>query len=324
MKLFRNIAATLILLISFMLTSYANSYVMHTVEQGDTYWKLSNNYKLNVNNLLNTNNTSNTNLMVGKLIKIKPLNKTISIYVNNNVLQLDAKPYLEDDRTFVPVRFIAEALDAQVSWDSENYIAIIVKGDKKIYLPINSKVASVNDINYTLDAPVQLFEDRTFVPVRFVSEVLDCDVEWDGANYYVNIYNSNIENISSEKIQSYSDEDLYWLSRIVEAEASGESFEGKLAVANVVINRKNSYEYPNTIKGVVFDNMYGYQFTPVKNGTIYNSPSNDSIIAATQSLQGTNNVSECLYFINPDKSTHSWIRNNRSFYKEIGDHDFYL
>ena len=58
-------------------------------------------------------------------------------------------------------------------------------------------------------------------------------------------------NQSATQNTSYSENDLYWLSRIIEAEASGESFNGKIAVGNCVLNRVKSSEFPNTIKIMV-------------------------------------------------------------------------
>ena len=64
---------------------------------------------------------------------------------------------------------------------------------------------------------------------------------------------------SSTENTSYSENDLYWLSRIIEAEASGESFSGKIAVGNCVLNRVKSSEFPNTIYDVIFDKNHGVQ-----------------------------------------------------------------
>lgn len=120
------------------------------------------------------------------------------------------------------------------------------------------------------------------------------------------------------------EEDLYWLSRIIHAEAQGETYEGKVAVGNVILNRVKSSLFPNTIKGVVFDKQQGYtQFSPVLDGSIYNTPNSDSINAAKDVLNGKRPVGNALYFLNPDKSTNFWITKNRKYYKTIGDHDFY-
>jgi len=120
------------------------------------------------------------------------------------------------------------------------------------------------------------------------------------------------------------DEDLYWLSRIIHAEAQGESYEGKVAVGNVVLNRVKSSLFPNSVKGVVFDKQQGYtQFSPVLDGSIYNTPGSESVQAAKDALGGSRPVGDALYFLNPSKSTNFWIIKNRQYSTTIGDHDFY-
>lgn len=120
------------------------------------------------------------------------------------------------------------------------------------------------------------------------------------------------------------DDDLYWLSRIIHAEAQGEPYIGKVAVGNVVLNRVKSSDFPNSIHGVVFDKQHGYtQFSPVIDGTIYNTPNQESIDAAKAALNGERPIGDALYFLNPRKATNFWIVQNRKFYMTIGDHDFY-
>ncbi|NLW27732.1 MAG: cell wall hydrolase [Hungateiclostridium saccincola] len=122
---------------------------------------------------------------------------------------------------------------------------------------------------------------------------------------------------------AYSDA-VYWLSRIIHAEAQSEPYEGKVAVGNVVLNRVKSPGFPNTIYGVIFEYYKGIpQFTPVANGTIYNTPSKSSIQAAKDSLNGARPVGDSLYFFNPSKSAGTWIVKNRQYYKRIGNHVFY-
>ncbi|MDF2522615.1 MAG: cell wall hydrolase [Clostridiales bacterium] len=118
--------------------------------------------------------------------------------------------------------------------------------------------------------------------------------------------------------------DLYWLSRIIHAEAEAEPYEGKVAVGNVVLNRVNSSLFPNTVKGVIFEYYQGIpQFSPVADGTVYNTPSATSIQAAKAALAGQRPVGTATYFFNPDKSAGSWIVNNKTYVKRIGDHVFY-
>ncbi len=121
-----------------------------------------------------------------------------------------------------------------------------------------------------------------------------------------------------------NNEDLYWLSRIIHSEAQGESYKGKVAVGNVILNRVNNSSFPNTVKGVVFDKQDGYiQFSPVIDGTIYNTPDAESVRAAREVLNGARPVGNALYFLNPRKSTNFWIVNNRRHMTTIGLHNFY-
>ncbi|WFD10988.1 stalk domain-containing protein [Tepidibacter hydrothermalis] len=309
-------------------TSYAQSYLMHTVQTGDTYASIAKEHNTSVDTIRSLNTPSEYDLYSGSLIKIKPVKdqKAISIKVDSKVVSTDQYPYIENSRTFVPIRFIAESLGANVSWDQSSQEAILEYEDKIIRLPIYSSTATINGSSVALDAPVNIYNARTFVPVRFIAETFDCSVDWNGYDYVVDIQTENYsnKNIVDDNVPSYSSEDLYWLSRLVHAESQGESYEGKLAVANVIVNRKNSDLFPASIKGVIFDNNYGIQYTPVANGRIYNTPSNDSIQAAKQALEGHNNISTCLYFLNPRKSTNNWIVWNRFYFKTIQNHDFYL
>lgn len=122
---------------------------------------------------------------------------------------------------------------------------------------------------------------------------------------------------------AYNYEDLYWLSRIISAEAKGESFTGQIGVGTVVLNRVRSSQFPNTVKGVVFDKKYGTQFTPVANGSIYQAPTQSAIVAAKMCLDGYVLSNSVLYFFNPAISTSSWIPNNRKYAFRVGNHEFY-
>jgi N-acetylmuramoyl-L-alanine amidase len=114
---------------------------------------------------------------------------------------------------------------------------------------------------------------------------------------------------------------VYWLSRIISAESKGEPLRGQLAVGNVVLNRVRHRSYPNTIYGVIFER---WQFTPAMNGTIYESPSWLSTIAAKMCLEGYSISNEILFFCNPRTSESSWVVNNRPYAFTLGRHAFYF
>lgn len=94
-------------------------------------------------------------------------------------------PYLKNDRTLVPLRFVSETLGAEVQWENGWNYCYVVKGDKKIKITFNSADIEVNGEVVTYDAPVEVVQDRTMVPIRFISEQLGYDVKWNQANQLV-------------------------------------------------------------------------------------------------------------------------------------------
>lgn len=187
--------------------------------------------------------------------------------------------------------------------------------------------SSIAGDKYTVKKGDTLFliAQRTNVSTNHLKELnnLSSDIIYENQVLKIKgVVNNSSKQVASRGSQR--DEDLYWLSRIIHSEAQGESYAGKVAVGNVIINRVNSGLFPNTIKGVVFDKQDGYtQFSPVIDGTIYNTPDAESIRAATEVLNGARPVGSALYFLNPRKSTNFWIVNNRQYMTTIGLHDFY-
>ena len=146
------------------------------------------------------------------------------------------------------------------------------------------------------------------------------------------VYNVEIVNVVKPEVKAVAkapqkktsnvqpiDEDTYQLARIIHAEAKGESYSGKLAVGNVVLNRVSSDQFPNTIEGVIFQSG---QFSPVMDGSIYNKPSNDAIKAAKELREGKRIFgTDVLFFYNPKTSTSDWIFT-RETVTQIGNHVF--
>ena len=118
----------------------------------------------------------------------------ISVEVNgSNVVFPDAKPFIdENSRTLVPIRFIAEDLGALVNWFGATKTVQIIKDDKHILLNIGESSATVNSKTVTFDTKAIIKEDRTFVPLRFVSETLGAFVDWVDATKTV-IVKTNVE-----------------------------------------------------------------------------------------------------------------------------------
>ncbi|MCH5186283.1 MAG: hypothetical protein J1F64_09210, partial [Oscillospiraceae bacterium] len=107
--------------------------------------------------------------------------------INGEAATLDSAPVIIDGRTLVPVRFISEAIGAQVDWDAASSTAIIALDGKTIKLPIGSTSADIDGAAVELDVPAQIINERTMVPIRFISENLGAEVAWDGDTQTVTV-----------------------------------------------------------------------------------------------------------------------------------------
>ena len=119
----------------------------------------------------------------------------ITLQLNGNILKPPVPPVIEDGSTLVPLRVISENMGASVSWNGENKSVTIEKDGTSIYLVLEQKIVSVNGEEKELSVSPKIINDSTMVPIRFVSENLDCSVKWDGASKIVSI----MENGFSEK-----------------------------------------------------------------------------------------------------------------------------
>ena len=121
-----------------------------------------------------------------------------------------------------------------------------------------------------------------------------------------------------EAVINLNDEEIMLLSKLVAGEARGESYEGQVAVAAVVINRVKDSRFPNSLEGVIYQKN---AFSVVKNGTIYAEPTSSTYRAAQEALYGSDPTNNAIYFWNPDISTCSWI-NTLNPHLRIGNHVF--
>lgn len=112
---------------------------------------------------------------------------TVSVQVNGTALKFsDAKPYYENNRVMIPIRFVSEALGAKVGYGLDRSVTIEL-GTKKILMKINSDTVTVNSVIQKLDVPARLQQNRTYVPLRFVSEALGAEVGWNQEKRLVTI-----------------------------------------------------------------------------------------------------------------------------------------
>lgn len=164
--------------------------------------------------------------------------------------------------------------------------------------------------------------NELYVPILPMVKALNSRVSWSNTENAFAVSSGDTRRLKNAD-QVYSSDAVYWLSRIINAEAGGESMKGKIAVGNVVLNRVRSKQFPNTIYGVIFDKKYGVQFAPTANGMIYKAPNADSVIAAKMCLEGYSISNEALYFFNPKYTSGAWVKQNRDYLFTIGNHVFY-
>lgn len=105
--------------------------------------------------------------------------------VNGEYVENDVAPIIRNERTMLPVRFVAEALGAEVAWDAEAQKATITKDDTVIEIYINQPFAFVNNEAIELDSPAFIENSRTYLPLRFIVENLGAEVEWDAVSQKV-------------------------------------------------------------------------------------------------------------------------------------------
>lgn len=130
-------------------------------------------------------------------------------------------------------------------------------------------------------------------------------------------------NLSSRaSVGRFSQRDIELLAKLVYAEARGEPYVGKVAVAATVLNRLKDPKYPKSISSVIYQVDGGrYQYSPVKNGQINLVPDETSRRAVYEALSGVDPTGGATTFYNPSKTADSWVRS-RPYSTTIGNHVF--
>ena len=236
---------------------------------------------------------------------------------------LEGECVIIDSVTYVPLRnFCNLFADCKISWNGSTNTATVKTADLTLTAQSNALYITANGHYYYTVGKILNLGGHMYVPIRPLARTFNTEVSWNAKGRYVEL---STENRTSKTVAqaNYDRDSVYWLSRIISAEAGGEPFLGQIAVGNVVMNRVASRSYPNTIYGVIFDRKHGTQFSPVAMGTIYRAPSQSAIIAAKICLEGYTLSDSILFFMNPRLATTNWISKNRPYAFTIGNHDFY-
>ena len=138
-------------------------------------------------------------LMVGTLVHVSAEENSIKVILDGNQIEFDVEPLLVGGRTMVPLRAIFEALGATVLWDGETRTVTAYNDAYYVKATIDKQDMYVNGEARQMDIAPMIVEERTLVPVRFVAEAFNCQVDWDGTNKMVSISSREIDYNSLEK-----------------------------------------------------------------------------------------------------------------------------
>lgn len=138
-----------------------------------------------------------------RLIKMKI--NDVNYSINGESKKMDAKPFIKNNRTLVPLRFVVEALGGEVNWDGENRLVRVNSNGKNIELKIDSPIIKIDGKDVKIDQAAIIKGDRTYVPIRFIAENLDMVVNYINESREIEI--SSFENKDTEKkIETKKDE----------------------------------------------------------------------------------------------------------------------
>ena len=224
---------------------------------------------------------------------------------------------------YVPVQRFADLFGSFKTVYTEATEQVVITGTNlSITVKVGDPYITVNERIFYTGKKVISLGGWIFVPLTSMCKALNATVNIRSGYYDAFITSGDVTGVKWGS-EYYDSTDLYWLSRIISAEAKGEPFAGQIAVGNVVLNRVRSSQFPSTVKGVIFDTKYGIQFSPVSSGTIYQTPTASAVMAAKVCLEGYSLSTKMIYFYNPSIATSTWIGRTRPYIMTIGNHKFY-
>lgn len=222
---------------------------------------------------------------------------------------------------YIPFRQAASAIaGSSYSYDSSTKTSTMKANGLEITAGNGCYVTYANGRALFSTTPNVIMSDgRMYIPVTVFAKAVGMRV--DATTSKISITGSFKPLLHADKF--YNNDEVFWLARIIHAESRGEALIGQVSVGNVVLNRVKSAYYPNTIYGVIFDRKYGVQFSPVLDGSIYNTPGYSATLAAKICLEGYDVSEGAFFFLNTALATSSWIPKTREYAFTIGNHDFY-
>lgn len=242
----------------------------------------------------------------------------VNFVINGTASEAKFDARVIDGTTYVSYWPVVSALypDAVAVW-ANNRAEVTAEG-LTLWIKPCARYIVANGRYLYVPETVQVDGYSILVPVRTLCQALGATVEWDASTSTISITSGSGPILSGDEY--YDEEDLYWLSRIINAESGNQSLDGKIAVGNVVLNRVASSQFPDTVYDVIFQRN---QFTPASSGAINRTPNEESVLAAKLCLEGVNVAGNALFFVNPSVSPNSWAARNCTLVATIGSHAFF-
>jgi len=149
------------------------------------------------------------------LIEVQGIDQ-VKLVVNGKDITELSEPIIVNDRTLVPIRFVFEEIGGEVKWDGEERSVTATRGNSEVFLKIDSYLVKYNGEDFGLsDVEPQIHNlgngDRTYVPLRLISNALGIGIEWDGESrtVYINSEESSeVEKFFDFEITSHNDGDV--------------------------------------------------------------------------------------------------------------------
>ncbi|EPZ45048.1 hypothetical protein N007_09550 [Alicyclobacillus acidoterrestris ATCC 49025] len=158
-----------------------------------------------------------------------------------------------------------------------------------------------NDVHFSKSASTVKQVHR--VPVRAKSR------QTKNRTVHKSVRNHSAQSSGRSRVETK--QNLYWMARVINAEAGGESRMAQIGVGDVVLHRLRSGKHGTSVHDVVFETVGGvHQFSCVPNGAIYKTPNASSIQAAKDVLNGAEDVPHATVFYNPSETSSSnWVQS---------------
>ncbi len=276
--------------------------LIYVVQNGDTIYDIAKEYNTTVEHILEYNHIDNSSkINIGDELVIKKEEEDN----NDKNLNLNYSLSPHNDRT-------------------ENFKLDVGRNYSVRYNPEQP----LPDVNIPPDKIIQYFVDsgdtlydlaqsfNTSVGVIMALNNMENSIIRQGQKLKLPILNLSKRQVLARTI---SQSDIEIMARTIHGEARGEPYMGQVAVGAVIINRILSNEFPDTIKGVIYQKN---QFTAVSDGQIHYTPNNTAYRAAREAINGVDPTLGSLYYYNPETAQNKSFFNTRKFVVSIGDHVF--